>query len=73
MTMRVHEDPVQQLKAVIRGQLDLNNAAADEEFIAHIERAVFAWSRDHPLTAGEKAGSCGGFFIRSAVWTCCSR
>ncbi|WP_420832269.1 CpaF family protein [Paenibacillus humicola] len=49
------EEAVQTLKAAIRQDLDLDHAAPDGEFMERIERAVFTWSRDHPLTASEKA------------------
>ncbi|WP_407669877.1 CpaF family protein [Paenibacillus albus] len=43
------------LKEQIRGQLELGSAMTDEAFRSLIERTVFQWCRDHPLTAAEKA------------------
>lgn len=45
---------MQQLKASIREQLDLDSAMSDEDFMTCIEQKVFQWSLEHPLTAGEK-------------------
>ncbi|MBW7476546.1 CpaF family protein [Paenibacillus oenotherae] len=48
------EEIVLRLKARIREELDLDSAMSDEQFIERIERTVFIWCQDHPLTAGEK-------------------
>ncbi|RAP77060.1 CpaF family protein [Paenibacillus montanisoli] len=50
----MNEATVQLLKERIRNQLELGSALSDEEFGSRIEREVFRWSRDHPLTTGEK-------------------
>ncbi|MCQ6559128.1 CpaF family protein [Paenibacillus mendelii] len=50
----MQEETVQQLKASIREQLDLDRAMSDEDFMMRIEQAVFHWCRDHPLTASDK-------------------
>ncbi|GGD76722.1 CpaF family protein [Paenibacillus nasutitermitis] len=50
----MQEEIVLQLKAKIRGQLDMDNAMSDADFMEVIERNVFQWSREHPLTAGGK-------------------
>ncbi|WP_308635964.1 CpaF family protein [Paenibacillus silvisoli] len=50
----MNEATVLLLKERIRNQLELGSALSDEEFSSRIEREVFRWSRDHPLTAGEK-------------------
>ncbi|MBP3965786.1 CpaF family protein [Paenibacillus lignilyticus] len=48
------EETVQLLKDRIRNQLELGSAMSDEEFSSRIEREVFRWCLDHPITAGEK-------------------
>ncbi|UVI31418.1 CpaF family protein [Paenibacillus spongiae] len=50
----MREETVQQLKASIREQLDLDRAMSDEDFMARIEQTVFHWCRDQPLTASDK-------------------
>ncbi|QYR20676.1 CpaF family protein [Paenibacillus sp. sptzw28] len=50
----MQEETVLRLKSRIREQLDLDSAMSDEEFTEQIERTVFHWCRDHPLTASEK-------------------
>ncbi|MFC0332848.1 CpaF family protein [Paenibacillus sepulcri] len=50
----MQEEIVLKLKAKIRGQLDMDNAISDADFMGMIERTVFQWSREHPLTASEK-------------------
>lgn len=50
----MQEEIVLQLKAKVRGQLDMDNAISDADFMGVIERTVFQWSREHPLTASEK-------------------
>lgn len=48
------EETVLRLKARIREELELDHTMSDEQFMERIERTVFHWCRDHPMSAGDK-------------------